>query len=387
LKQEIIKENNMKKLIIPIVLISVIAFSCSNERTVEKINADVTKTRKEIADLSLKLAAYEAELAIKQPVKEEKVTKVAVETVKKMDFSDYIQSSGMVEAVKSASISPEMGGKIQSIPVKVGQAVRKGQLLMVLDSKVMENGLVELEKGLEMVTTTYNKQKELWDQGVGSEMQYLQVKNSKESLESKLATIKSQLELTKIYAPFDGRIEKISMKVGELASPGRGIIDVVNLSSLYVNTEVSEAFMQSVNKGDSVVVEFPNLPGVTKNIPIAYKGDVISPQSRTFSVRVEIPNTAGEIKPNMLANMKIRVINQKEAVVVPTALIRQDVEGSYVFTVSASNTAPAAHKVYLKTGSSDGNMTVINEGLTGGEMIISQGYNHVKEGSLITWNK
>jgi len=375
----------MKKLLIPIVLMSLIAFSCSRERTVDQISADVAKTRKKISGLTVKLAALEAELAVKQPVQEVKVVKVAVETVRTMNFRDYIQANGMVEAVKAASISPEMGGKIASIPVKVGQNVKKGQLLMVLDSKVMENGLVELEKGLEMVITTYNKQKELWNQGIGSEMQYLQTKNSKESLESKMATIKSQLDLTKIYAPFDGRIEKIAMKEGELASPGRGIIDVVNLSSLYVNSEVSEAFMQTVNKGDTVTVEFPNLPGVFKTIPVAYKGDVINPQSRTFSVRVEIPNKDQEIKPNMLANVKVRVINLLDAIVVPTALIRQDVEGSYIFVVQGSS-APVAHKVYLKTGSSDGSMTVIESGLLGGEMIISQGYNHVKDGSLVTWN-
>jgi len=377
----------MKKLVIPIMLISVIAFSCSRERTVEQISADVTKTRKQITELSAKLTVFEKELAVKQPVKEEKITKVVVETVKKMTFNDYIQSSGMVEAVRAASISPEMGGKIQSIPVKVGQAVKRGQLLMTLDSKVMQSSISELDKGFELVTTLYDKQKELWDQGVGSEMQFLEVKNRKESMERTMNTLKSQLELTKIYAPFDGRVEKIAMKVGELASPGRGIIDVVNLSSLYVNSEVSEAFMQTVNKGDAVTVEFPNLPGMVKTIPIAYKGDVINPQSRTFSVRVEIPNTSQEIKPNMLANMKIRVVNLKEAVVVPTNLIRQDVEGSYVFTVKNEASAPAAHKVYLKTSSSDGNLTVIESGLTGGELIISQGYNHVKEGSLVSWNK
>ncbi|MCX6225008.1 MAG: efflux RND transporter periplasmic adaptor subunit [Bacteroidia bacterium] len=376
----------MKNLVIPIVLISLIAFSCSRERTIDQINADVTKTRRQVTELSAKLTSLEAELAIKQPVKEMKITKVVVETVKKMSFSDYIQSNGMVEAVKAASISPEMSGKIESIPVKVGQAVKKGQLLITLDSKVLQSSLAELEKGFELITTTFNKQKELWDQGVGSEMQFLEIKNRKESMERTMNTLKSQTELTKIYAPFDGRIEKIAIKVGELASPGRGIIDVVNLSNLYVNTEVSEAFIQTVNKGDSVTVEFPNLPGVVKTITIAYKGDVINPQSRTFSVRVEIPNTGQEIKPNMLANMKIRVIYLNEAVVVPTSVIRQDVEGSYVYTIQDAASAPKSHKTYLKTGSSDGSLTVIENGLIGGEMIISQGYNHVKEGSLVSWN-
>ena len=377
----------MKNRIIPIVLISLIVFSCSRERTLEQINADVNKTRRQITELSAKLTVLEQELAVKQPVKEVKITRVVVETVKKTDFTDYIESNGMVEAVKAASISPEMSGKIVAIPVKVGQQVKKGQLLISLDSKVMENGIAELVKGMEIINTTYGKQKELWDQGIGSEMQFLEIKNRKESMEGKMATLKSQLEMTRIYAPFDGRIEKISMKVGELASPGRGIIDVVNLSNLYVNTEVSEAFMQTVHMGDTVIIDFPNLPGVLKTIPIAYKGDVINPQARTFTVRVEIPNNGQEIKPNMLANMKIRIINLKNAVVVPTALIRQDVEGSYVYAIQNASSAPAAHKVYLKTGSSDGNLTVIDSGLVGGELIISQGYNRVKEGSLVSWNK
>jgi RND family efflux transporter MFP subunit len=376
----------MKKVIIPIVVIGLLLTACApKERTVEQIAGEVAKTKSEIVKLTEQLTVLEAELAVKQPVKEEKVVKVGVESVKKIDFSDYIQSNGMVEAVKAASISPEMSGKIDAIPVKVGQQVRKGQLLISLDSKVMENGIAELVKGLDLINTTYAKQKELWDQGIGSEMQYLEIKNRKESMEGKLATLKSQLEMTKIYAPFDGRVEKILPKIGELASPGRGIIDIVNLSGLYVNTEVSEAFMQTVNRGDSVSIDFPSLPGKVKNTTITYKGDVINPQSRTFTVRVEMPNPGQEIKPNMLANMKIRVISLKDAVVVPTALIRQDVEGSYVFTI-ASAASPRAAKTYVKTGSSDGSITVIESGLSGGEMIITQGYNHVKSGSLVSWN-
>ncbi|MDD4644456.1 MAG: efflux RND transporter periplasmic adaptor subunit [Bacteroidales bacterium] len=374
----------MKKTILPIMLLSLLTFSCSHERTTDQITADVAKTRKQITELNAKLTALEQELAVKQPVKELNLIKVEVDTVQRTSFTDYIQSNGIVEAVKSASISPDMGGKIESIPVKIGQSVRKGQLLMSLDSKVMQSSISEMEKGLELTTTLFNKQKGLWDQGIGSEVQFLEIRNRKESMEQTLKTLKSQLDLTRIHAPFDGRIEKISMKVGELASPGRGIIDLVNLSSLFENTEVSEKFMQTVNKGDTVTIEFPNLPGVVKTIPVAYTGNVINPQSRTFTVRLEIPNTAQEIKPNMLAKVKIRIIGLRDAVVVPTALIRQDVEGSYVFIVQNAGSTPVARKVYLKTGSSDGNLTVINEGLSGGEVIISQGYNRIKDGSPVS---
>lgn len=375
----------MKNTVIAIVLIGLAVSSCQPPRTAETVNAEIGKTRKEIADLNVKLETLQNELDALQPEKVEKTTKVVLSSVERKDFSDFILSSGTVEAVKAASISPEMAGKIESIPVKEGQWVKKGQVLLNLDSKVMQNSLAELDKGYEMVVTLYNKQKELWDQGVGSEMQYLEIKNRKESMERTKATLQSQMEMTRIVAPFDGRIEKILVKVGELASPGRGIIELVNLDRLYINTEVSEAFLETVKKGDTVQVEFPNLPGVSKTVPIAFTSNVINPQSRTFSIRIEMNNNGGQIKPNMLASIKIRTSYEPNALVIPTSVIRQDVEGNYVFKVTSGSNTGTAAKTYLKTGSSDGSITVIKEGLTDGDRFVSQGYNQIKNGSLISW--
>jgi len=375
----------MKNKVVSIVLIGLAVVSCRPPRTAETVNAEIGKTRKEIADLNIKLENLQKELDVLQPEKVEKTTKVVISAVERKDFSDFILSSGTVEAVKAASISPEMSGKIESIPVKEGQWVKKGQVLLNLDSKVMQNSLAELDKGYEMVVTLYNKQKELWDQGVGSEMQYLEVKNRKESMERTMATLKSQMDMTKIVAPFDGRIEKILVKVGELASPGRGIIELVNLDRLYINTEVSEAFLETVKKGDTVQVEFPNLPGVAKTVPIAFTSNVINPQSRTFSIRIEMNNNGGQIKPNMLASIKIRTDYQPDALMIPTSVIRQDVEGNYIFKVPATGNSGSAVKTYLKTGSSDGSVTVIKEGLADGDRFVSQGYNQIKNGSLISW--
>jgi membrane fusion protein (multidrug efflux system) len=376
----------MKKLIIPLLLVTLLPFACQRERTAQQISAEVVNTRKQIATLSAKLESLEAELARVQPPREETPVKVTRYTVRKQDFSDYIESNSLVEAVREASISPEMSGKVESILVEEGQVVKKGDVLIKLDSKVMQGSLAELEKNFEMVNTTFEKQKELWDQGIGSEMQFLQAKNRKEAMERSINTLKSQLDLTKIFAPFDGRVEKISIKIGELASPGRGIIDVVNVSTLYVNSEVSEAFIETVHSGDTVRVEFPNLPGIVKMEPIIYKGDVISAQSRTFPVRVEIHNENRQIKPNMLADMKIRVVHMKDAVLVPTPLIRQDVQGSYVFTVQEKNSKALAHKVYITTGDSDGSMTVVKNGLEGGEILVDKGFNQVKEGTPLIWD-
>lgn len=375
----------MKKVIIPIVMIALAVASCQPERTAETVNAEIGKTRKQIAELNQKLETLQAELNILQPGKTDKQVKVAVGTVERKNFSDYIVSSGTVEAVKAASISPEMSGKILSIPVNEGQWVRKGQVLLNLDSKVMENSLSELEKGYEMVVTLYNKQKELWDQGIGSEMQYLEIKNRKESMERTMATLRSQMEMTRIVAPFDGRIEKIQVKVGELATPGRGIIELVNLDRLYINTEVSETFIETVRKGDTVNIEFPNLPGVSRSTPVTFTSNVINPQSRTFSIRIELNNTGGQIKPNMLASIRIRTDNQPKSLVVPTAIIRQDVEGSYVFIAEGNNGKGTAKKTYISTGSSDGNISVVKSGLTDGDLLVTKGYNQIKNGSLISW--
>jgi membrane fusion protein (multidrug efflux system) len=375
----------MKKVIIPIVVLTLSLASCQPKRTADTVTAEIGKTRTEIAALTQKIETLEAELVTLQPEKVEKTVKVGISAVTRKDFADYIISSGNVEAVKTASISPEMSGKIESIPIKEGQWVKKGQVLLNLDSKVMKNSLAELDKGYEMVVTLYNKQKELWDQGVGSEMQYLEIKNRKESMERTRETLSSQMEMTKIVAPFDGRIEKVLVKAGELATPGRGIIDLVNLDRLYINTEVSESFLSTVRKGDTVVVEFPNLPGVTKMVPIAFTSNVINPQSRTFPIRVELQNSKGEIKPNMLASLKIRTDNQPQAIIVPTSVIRQDVGGSYVFVVEGSGNSGIAKKTYIKTGSSDGVDTVVKEGLTDSDRIVSLGYNQIKNGTLITW--
>ncbi len=379
------KESNMKKVVIPIVALTLVFASCQPERTAETVNTEISKTRSQIAEMNQKLETLQAELNTLQPEKVDRSVKVILKAVERKDFTDYIISSGTIEAVKTASISPEMSGKIVSVPVTEGQWVSKGQLLLKLDSKVMENSLAEIDKGYEMVVTLYNKQKDLWEQGIGSEVQYLELKNRKESMERTRETLTSQMEMTRIVAPFSGRIEKILVKTGELASPGRGIIDLVNLDKVYVNTQVSEAFIQTVRKGDTVLIDFPNLPGLTKTAPISFTSNVINPQSRTFSIRIELPNGNGQIKPNMLTSIRIRTDNQPAVVVVPTAIIRQDVEGSYVFVAEGSGNQGTARKTYITTGSSDGSVTVVTSGLAEGENIVMEGYNQIKSGSLISW--
>ncbi len=371
----------MKKVIIPLLVVFLAA--CAPERTADQVNLEINKTRNQIAKLNQQLSALETELSTLDDSGGARGVKVVLDQVDTTSFSDHIQLSGMVEAVKTAAIMPELSGRITKIHVREGQQVARGDKLISLDASVMKNSISELEKGYELARTMYDKQKELWDQGVGSEMQYIQAKNQKESLERTMETLRSQLAMSEMVAPFDGRIEKIYLKPGENASPGRAVIELVNASQLYVNTEISEAFIGSVKRGDMAVVEFPVLPELMKEVPVTFVSQVINPQSRTFSIRVEISNPKNEIKPNMLATLRLKVFNLEGAITVPTILIRHDFQGAFLFTATQRDGKQYATKTYVQTGASDGIVTVVTEGLTPGDLLVTKGYNQIKDGSLL----
>lgn len=372
----------MKKLIVLTIAVTLLA-ACQTERTAEQVNVEINKTRNQIAQLTEKLNELETELASMDLEDLSKGTRVTVFSATPGEFTDYIDLSGMVEAVNSASIMPETSGTIEKIHVREGQWVSRNDLLISLDSEIMEKSLEEMQKGYELAKTLYEKQKELFDQGVGSEVQYLQSKNQKESMEQTMKTLRAQMEMSEIRAPFAGRIEEIYLKTGENASPGRAIIDLVNTSSLYINTEVSEAFIKSIQSGDPVELTFPNLPDVTREVPISFVSQVIDPQSRTFSIRLEMRNPNGEIKPNMLVNMRLKVYDQKDVLLVPTILVRQDLEGSFLYIARPHDGEYFATKTYVKTGRSDGTHSIIEEGLEPGDLVIDNGYNQVNDGTKL----
>ena len=371
----------MKRVMIP--LMAILMAACSPERTPDQVTLEINKTRNQIAKLNQQLTALETELATLDASDGTRRIKVVAEPVTTGPFNDHIELSGMVEAVNTAAITPEISGRITAIHVREGQAVRRGQMLISLDASVMKNSLLELEKGHELARTLYEKQKELWDQGVGSEIQYIQTRNQKESLERTMETLRSQLAMAEIVAPFDGRIEKIHLKAGENAAPGRTVIELVNSGRLYVNTEISEAFIGSVKTGDMAILEFPSLAGAAREVPVSFVSHVINPQSRTFSIRVELSNPNNEIKPNMLATLRLLVFNLEDAVTVPTILIRHDFQGAFVYTANESDGQHYAAKTYVQTGPSNGVVTVVTEGLQPGNLLITKGYNQIKVGSLL----
>jgi len=353
------------------------------EKTPEQITSEITRARGQIAKLNDKITELESQLAATQTGEVLAGTKVRAEGLTLTNFATFVKTSAMVEAVNAAMVSPEMNGRIMNIRVKKGQKVSKGQVLITLDDEVLTNSLAEMDKGLELTKTTYEKQKELYAQGVGSEMQYLEVENRYESMLKARKSLLTQIEKTQIVAPFSGYVETIFQKVGETATPGRQIVELISLDKLYINTELSESYISDIKQGDTVWVSFPNLPDIEKIAKIDQAGKVIDPGSRTFSVRVNMENQGEQIRPNMLATIKFRDYAATQMIVVPTVMIRHDLEGDFVFLARPHDGDYFAHKAYVTAGKSDGEHTVILDGLKAGDLLITSGYNQIKDGNQI----
>jgi len=364
-------------------LIIIFLASCSGEKTAEQLNSEITKTRGKIAELNQQLEQLESQLAGMETTDTDNGIPVVISGLAPGNFVSYITASATVEAARSALVSPEMNGIIQKVHVTKGQKVSKGQLLVSLDPEVMKRGLSEIQTGLDLAKTLFDKQEELWKQGVGSEMQYLEAKNRYESLVKTKETLESQIKMTNITAPFAGYVEEIFQKTGEMASPGRQVLQIVNLDDLYINTELSESFINSIHRGDTAYVEFPDVPGLSLEAEISNTGNTIDPVSRTFSIRIIMKNQNEKIKPNMLASLKLRDFYAEKVIIVPTLLVRQDLNGHFVYLARPHDGDYFSVKTYIQTGRSDGTRTMVEDGLEGGDLLVVKGFNQIKDGSKL----
>jgi len=369
----------MKKLLV-VIIIGVLT-SCSskvdNPESKEEILIQISEYKKEMVELNKKLTTLEQELIdLEGGIKG---TPVYTSKIELQEFNHYFEVNGSVEAINAAYISPEINGQVKEIYVTEGNKVSKGQALIKLNSSITESSIKEVETALELANTVFEKQKQLWDKNIGSELDYLQAKNNMESLESKLETLNAQVEMALIRSPINGIVDEILVKEGELAVPGMQVVQVVNLDGLYVNADVSEAYITKVKKGDIVSLEFPSLPDIKMDIPVFRTGNIVKSANRTFTVQLKIKNVDKLIKPNILAKIKIRDYNKKQAIVVPSIILKQDMKGTYLFKVNECK----AYKIYVETGKSYKGTTIVTSGLNTGDEVIVDGYNQVSDGKLI----
>lgn len=311
-------------------------------------------------------------------------------TVKQLNperFDHYFQANGSVEAVNDAFISPEINGRIKTIHVKEGQRVKAGTLLVSLNAEVIESGIAEAKSGLELAATVYEKRKGLWDKKIGSEIEYLQAKTNKESLENKLKSLKAQLKMARITAPISGIVDDVLGKEGELALPGVQLIRVVNLKTVYLNADVSEAYIAAVSKGDTAKATFPSYPGMTIDTVIHRTGNVIKAQNRTFLVQLKLDNKDEKLKPNLMGIIKMKDFTADAALTAPSIVIKNDLKGSYLYVAETKEGKTLARKTYVETGMSEASDTMITKGLEPGARVIVEGYSLVKNGREIQIKK
>lgn len=302
-------------------------------------------------------------------------------------FNHFFDASAEIESVHEAYISPEVNGQIDKIVVKEGDRVKKGELLAQLNSDIIQDNIRELKTSLEMASFTYKKQKSLWDKHIGSELQYLQAKTNFESLQNKLKTLQTQYQRSFIKSPIDGFVDVIDLKVGEMAIPGQRFFHVVNLSKLYVNAQISEAYLPIIHEGDPVEVRFPAFPSIVLHKKVYRIGKVINKQSRTFKLQLRIANPHNLLKPNLLAIIRIKDYTNPKAIVVPSYILREDILGYYLYVVSTKDGQQIAQKRYVKIGKSFKKKTEVISGLKAGEIIVTQGYNNVTNGSALKIQK
>ncbi|NND06621.1 MAG: efflux RND transporter periplasmic adaptor subunit [Saprospiraceae bacterium] len=307
------------------------------------------------------------------PNKEVSRSLVTVAPVEQKDFKHYVTVQGNVASDDIVNASSEVGGRIIALKVDEGNYVKKGALLAKIDLESVEKQIAEVEKSLELAKEVFERQSRLWEQKIGSEIQYLQAKNNKERLEKTLETLDFQLTKANVYAPISGAVDVVYLKDGELAAPGAPIVQLLSTSRLKVEADAPEDLLRSIKRGDQVSVYFPALDE-RQEVRINMLGRRIDPANRTFEIETSLSNRSGLIKPNLLAEIRINDYTEEEVIIVPLELVQQEVGGKdFVMVKGGTEQEPMAQKVYVETGDSYEGNIVIKSGLNVGDQIITVG--------------
>jgi RND family efflux transporter MFP subunit len=299
--------------------------------------------------------------------------------VKPAIFKSYINVQGKVDADENVSLSSEMPGTITKINVKVGDRVTKGQVLAETDARAIQQSLSDLQTNLDLVNQLYEKQKGLWDQKIGTEVQFLQAKTNKESLEKKMGTLQEQVRMSKIISPIDGTVDAVDIKLGQMTAPGMPAIRVINFSNLKVKADLAESYAGRVHKGDEVIIRFPDTKD-TIVTTVNYSARAISALNRTFNVEIVLDNKK-EFHPNQIAILDINDYkSEKPVVAVPLNYLQKDLKGQNFVLVAEGNKA-AKRNVTL--GRQYNGMVEITAGLSDTDLLITSGYDGLSEGDAI----
>ncbi len=385
----------MKK-IYYILVTALILTACGNkgQQTVDSLieAGDVEAMRAKKSELSEQIKITDQEIKLLDSViatfnLDEKLPLVTTVKAEEQKFDHFLELQGDVMTKQNVLIYPEMAGTLQKVYVQKGQQVSKGQLLATIDDGGMGSQLAQLKTQAELAKTTFERQKRLWDQKIGSEIQYLQAKSNYEAQQNAVKQFQSQLGKSSIRAPFSGIIDNVIKDQGTVVSPGPGseVFRIVNLSDMYIDVEVPETYLGSVSKGKEAQVFFPVL-GDSVITKIRQTGNFINPSNRSFSVEIPVPNKNGNIKPNLTAKVRINDYTSEKAILIPQSIISENAEGeqyAYIAMEPNADNEAIAKKRIITTGKTQGAFIEVLSGIEDGNQVIKEGARSVKDGQKV----
>jgi len=369
------------------IIIIALFFSCgkdtdqSNESLTQLQDKKISIT-KSIDSLNSILRIIESNIDKLDNNNNKNLQAISIITPTEESFKHYIEIQGVVKSDKNIVLRSELGGTVLQIFVREGQQVKKGTVLVQLDDSNLKNNMAELNTEIILAKTTYDRQKRLWEQKIGSEMQYLQTKTQYESLENNVNTLKDQANKMKIIAPFSGVVDEIFSKKGELTNPQTQVVRLVNLDEVYIEADVTETYLPYIKIGNETLVRFPSI-NIEIVSTVAQVGNVINPNNRSFKTKINIPNKDNNLKPNLLADIKI-VDLETNGIVIPSNLIQKDQIGdSYVYTVSNKNYEYLITRKLVKIANEYNHNSLIEDGLSANDTLVNRGARFVRNGEIV----
>lgn len=365
--------------------IVVLLTACGGGNNLESKKAELEKLKAKQTEIAAQITSLQEEIAAigySSKAENSRAKIVAITTVTKQAFLHAVDVQGRVDGDENITYSAKVPSAVKRVNVKVGDRVSAGQILAELDADVVKSQIETLKKGLELATTVYEKRKSLWEQKVGSEIEFLQAKNQKENLEKQIASVKENLDMYFIKSEYSGTVDLVSIKVGQGIAPGFPAISVVNPAALKIKADLSESYSNIVKQGNPVLINFPDINKSVRST-VSYSSKSINALTRTFNVEVALPND-NELHPNMVAEIKIVDYENKNATVIPINTI-QEIDGEklvYVIAKNANNEM-IAKKMAVTVGRTYGTVAEILSGLNEGDQLITTGFQDLTDGQVI----
>ena len=386
---------NFSKVLLSSFVLFAIACGGGNNN-IEKQKANLAALKKQGLELNVKIANLEKEIEKAGGAETVKAILVSVSPIAAQDFTHYIELQGKVESESVSFVTPRAGGgQVRGLFVKRGDQVKKGQLILQLDNAMLKQSAAAATLNIEtlkaqatLAKSVYEKQKNLWDQNIGSEIQLLTAKTNAESLANQLKAageqlgmVKDQLAFTSIYSDVEGVAEEVNVKVGELFM-GPGQIKIVNTTQLKLTTQIPENYAGKIKVGTEVSLNFPDIEKIIST-KLSVVGNVIDPLNRSFYVETKLPKDK-DFRPNQMVQVKIKDYEKKNAISAPINLLQNDEKGKFIYVAITENGKLVARKKVVIVGQYYGNNIEIISGLNAGDIIITEGYQSLFDGQNIT---